>query len=308
MTVAAARIPADAADPERMAELLESTGDYRVLRRMRPPSFPAPNGRPTKRAIFVDVETTGLDTTKDSVIELAMLPFDYTIDGTVVGIGQPFRSLRDPGFSLPAEITELTGITDEMVRGASIDPGEVTAFANQAVLVVSHNAGFDRPFCEREWPVFAAKPWACSLHEVDWSGEGFAGKKLSQIAAGYGFFFDAHRAADDCRAGVDILARRLPRSGRTGLAALLESARAPRWRLWAEGAPYTSRDILKARRYRWSSGDDGGRRAWYLDVGEDTLEGELGYLRREIYGREDVEIARHRFTAFDRYRSAGELL
>jgi DNA polymerase-3 subunit epsilon len=47
----------------------------------------------------------------------------------------------------------------------------------------------------------------------------------------------------------------------------------------------------------------GGPKAWYLDVGDDVLEPELQFLRREIYGREDVEIPRRRFTAFDRYSS-----
>lgn len=301
------RLPAAASaqtanEAERMAAALESTGNYRILRRMQPLSLPAFVPQPTKRGIFVDVETTGLDTKVDSIIELAMLPFQYSVAGDILALGKPFSSLRDPGIPIPAQVTELTGITDAMVAGAAIDPEEVSAFADGAALVISHNAGFDRPFCERQWPIFALKAWACSLREIDWSAEGFEGKKLSQIAAGYGFFFDAHRAIDDCRAGVDILNRHLPRSGRSGLAALLESAREPRWRLWAEGAPYVLRETLKSRGYRWSSGEDGGLRAWYLDVVESALDDELRFLRSDIYGRDDVDIPRRLFTAFDRYK------
>jgi DNA polymerase III subunit epsilon len=293
--------PATAEEAERMATYLESTGSYRVLRRMQPLALRAPQAGLAKRAIFVDVETTGLDAVKNSIIELAILPFDYTTDGTIVAVGEPFSSLRDPRCPIPAEISALTGINDAMVAGAQIDPDEVAAFVDEAALVVSHNAGFDRPFCEREWPIFASKAWACTLREIDWSAEGFDGKKLSQIAAGFGFFFDAHRAVDDCRAGVDILARTLPRSGRTALAGLLESARIPRWRVWAKGAPYPLRETLKARGYRWSPGEEGGQRAWYLDVAEDAIEGELQYLRCEIYGRQDVEIPCCRITAYDRH-------
>jgi DNA polymerase-3 subunit epsilon len=238
---------------------------------------------------------------KNSIIELAILPFDYTTEGTIVAVGEPFSSLRDPGVPIPAEISALTGIDDAMVAGAQIDSDEVAAFVDQAALVVSHNAGFDRPFCEREWPIFSSKAWACSLREIDWSAEGFDGKKLSQIAAGFGFFFDAHRAVDDCRAGVDILSRKLPRSGRTGLARLLDSARIPRWRVWAKGAPYSLRETLKARGYRWSPGEAGGQRAWYRDVAEDAIEDELRHLRCEIYGRQDVEIPCRRITAYDRH-------
>lgn len=53
-------------------------------------------------------------------------------------------------------------------------------------IVIAHNAAFDRPFCERIWPIFAAKPWACSLREVGWKAEGFEGTKLRDIAAGHG--------------------------------------------------------------------------------------------------------------------------
>jgi DNA polymerase III subunit epsilon len=293
--------PATADEAERMAAYLESTDNYRVLRRMRPRAPKATHAGPAKRAIFVDVETTGLDAVKNSIIELAILPFDYTTEGTIVAVGEPFSSLRDPGVPIPAEISALTGIDDALVAGAQIDPDEVAAFVDQAALVVSHNAGFDRPFCEREWPIFSSKAWACSLREIDWSAEGFDGKKLSQIAAGFGFFFDAHRAVDDCRAGVDILSRTVPRSGRTALASLLDSARIPRWRVWAKGAPYSLRETLKGRGYRWSAGEEGGQRAWYRDVAEEAIESELQYLRSEIYGRQDVEIPRCRITAYDRY-------
>lgn len=294
-----APVPTD--DLESLAAILEATGNYRIHRRMRPLSFGTPPFQSTKRAVFVDVETTGLDSAKDSVIELGVLPFDYTIDGTIVGVGEPFGSLQDPGFPIPAEITVLTGIDDGMVRGSRIDPDRVAVMIDRAALVISHSAGFDRPFCEREWPIFAAKPWGCSLQEIDWAAEGFQGRKLSQIAAGYGFFFDAHRAVDDCRAGVDILARQLPRSGRSGLATLLASARAPRWRLWADGAPYAARGALKARKYRWSSGECGGRRAWYRDVEESGLQGELDYLRSEIFGQSDVDLPHRRIDALERY-------
>jgi DNA polymerase III subunit epsilon len=69
--------PATAEEAERMATYLESTGSYRVLRRMQPLALRAPQAGLAKRAIFVDVETTGLDAVKNSIIELAILPFDY---------------------------------------------------------------------------------------------------------------------------------------------------------------------------------------------------------------------------------------
>ena len=97
----AAGDPPTADEAERMAAYLESTGSYRVLRRMQPRAPRATHAGPVKRAIFVDVETTGLDAVKDSIIELAILPFNYTTEGTIVAVGEPFSSLRDPGVPIP---------------------------------------------------------------------------------------------------------------------------------------------------------------------------------------------------------------
>jgi DNA polymerase-3 subunit epsilon len=115
-----------------------------------------------------------------------------------------------------------------------------------------------------------------------------------------GFFYDGHRAAIDCRAAIELLSKPLPRSGKLALQALLEEARKSTRRVWAEGSPFDFKDILKARGYRWNDGANGKPRSWYRDVHEDDLEGELSYLRKEIYQR-DVDIPIVKISAFDRF-------
>jgi DNA polymerase-3 subunit epsilon len=289
-------------EAERIIKLLEVSGQYRILRRLNPrPPIEPPKGTPTRRGIFIDVETTGLDSARDEIIELAMLQFDYSADGQICGTGASYDAFHDPGRPIPALVTALTGITDAMVAGKSINVGAVSSFVGDADLVVAHNAEFDRRFCERLCDVFAKKPWACSYREICWSDEGFDSARLGHLAIGHGLFFDAHRALDDCHAGLEILARPLPRSGKTAFAALLESARGPRWRLWARGAPYGCRESLKSRKYRWNDGSDGRPRAWFVDVAEDDLASETEFLRRDVYRRADALIDVQRVTAFDRY-------
>jgi DNA polymerase III subunit epsilon len=82
---------------------------------------------------------------------------------------------------------------------------------------------------------------------------------------------------------------------------LLDSARRPRVRLRASKAPYVLRGLLKDRGYRWNDGGDGHARAWFVDLEETNLEAELSFLRREVYGCEDVDIETRRITAWDRY-------
>jgi DNA polymerase-3 subunit epsilon len=294
--------PIETEEVKRVITLLETSGQYRILRRIKPRPLTATlDGMPSRRGVFLDVETTGLDPALDEIIELAMLSFDYSTDGRICGVGESYDAFRDPGRPIPPAVTALTGITDIMVAGKSIDVEEVSSFVRDVDLVIAHNAEFDRRFCERLCGVFAKKAWACSYREIGWSDEGFDSARLGHLANGHGLFFDAHRALDDCRAGLEILSRPLLRSGRLAFAVLLDSARKARHRVWACGAPFGLRATLKARGYRWSDGSGGLARAWYIDVDGADLESEFAFLRKHVYRREDVVINAPLITAFDRY-------
>jgi DNA polymerase III subunit epsilon len=291
-----------ASDLEAMAESLAASGRYRVLRRLMPRRCSLPDEEAaTRRGLFVDVETTGLDPTHDEIIELAMIPFFYTIDGRILRTVEPFERFRQPSVLIPPQVTALTGIDDAMVADKTIEAPAVEALVDEADLVVAHNAGFDRRFLERLFPVFANRPWACSMSQIAWSDEGFEGTKLAYLAMGAGFFYDRHRAANDCAAAIELLAAVLPKSGRTGLSQLLQVARRRTWRIWAENSPYALKDQLKRRGYRWN-GDGAGRpRAWFIDVEDGNLEQELEYLRQQVFGRNDVELPVREVTAYDRF-------
>jgi DNA polymerase-3 subunit epsilon len=288
-------------DLESMAETLERSGAYKVLRRLAPfPPRQPPAGVQTRLGLFVDTETTGLDPRRDEIIELAMAPFTYGLDGEIYAVGEAFGELRQPSRPIPPEITAITGIDDAMVEGRSIDPQAVATFAAPAALVVAHNAGFDRRFLERYCETFTNKPWACSMSEIDWAGEGFESAKLAYLAAGTGFFYERHRATHDCLAGIELLTRRHPVSGRTGLAQLLERARSPVWRIWAESSPYDLKDVLKARGYRWNGEGNGAPKAWFIDVPGEAREAEEAFLKAEIY-RGEIDLLVRRIDAYDRF-------
>ncbi|WP_176599342.1 MULTISPECIES: 3'-5' exonuclease [Sphingobium] len=288
-------------DLEALAVQLVASGRYKVQRRLdRRTVITAPDGTPTRLGLFVDVETTGLDPKKDEIIELAMVPFTYGLDGRIFEIRPSYQHFQEPSAPISSAITAITGITDEMVAGQRIDPAEVASFASAAALVIAHNAEFDRKFVERLSETFITKPWACSMTQVDWSNEGHEGTKLAYLALGAGFFYDRHRAENDCLAAIELLATPLPRSGITGMARLLERARQPSWRIWAEGALFDLKDILKSRGYRWNGENNPNPRAWYIDVEEVQREAEIEYLRKEIYLRE-VDLLVHKMDAYNRY-------
>lgn len=285
-----------------MAEALSRSADYRVLRRLVPRPASQPTiGQDCRTGILLDTETTGLDHAKDEIIELGMVKFDYTPDGRIVCVRDTFSAFNEPSAPIPAEVTSITGITDEMVAGHKIDKAAVNAFVDDSVVVViAHNSTFDRKFAERYWPVIEHKAWGCSMSEIDWRAHGFAGAQLGYLLNGAGFFHQAHRAVDDCHALLEVLAFELPSTGAPALALLLETARRKTLRVWAEQSPFELKDSLKRRGYRWNDGTDGRPKSWYIDVTEAAFADEIAFLRTEIYLR-DADPRVQELTAFSRF-------
>nr|WP_163652710.1 PolC-type DNA polymerase III [Listeria sp. PSOL-1] len=92
--------------------------------------------------VVFDVETTGLSAVYDTIIELAGVKIQ---DGEVI---DKFEAFIDPGHPLSATTINLTGITDDMVKGS--DPIDVVLknfkeWAGEAIFV-AHNASFDMGF------------------------------------------------------------------------------------------------------------------------------------------------------------------
>ncbi|MBO1021117.1 3'-5' exonuclease [Methylobacterium sp. SD274] len=283
---------------DSIASVLESTGEYRVLRRVGP--FADCTDQPTEPTfigLILDTETTGVDHTHDEVIELGMIKFEYGASGRIYRVLQVFNQLQEPQKPIPPEVTRLTGITDADVAGQRINDAAVRAMAGDAVVVIAHNASFDRQFCESRWPIFVEKNWACSCYQVPWRNEGHEGMKLGYLLTDYGFFHKGHRAIDDCHALRALLAAPLKTSGRLALACLLETARKPTLRIWAAGSPIATKDVLKARSYRWS----GRRRCWYIDVEEELFDIERAFLSQEIFQGEVIDLPTERITARDRF-------
>ncbi|MFV0557461.1 MAG: exonuclease domain-containing protein, partial [Enterococcus sp.] len=92
--------------------------------------------------VVFDVETTGLSAVYDTIIELAAVKMHK---GNVI---ESFDEFIDPGHRLSNTTVNLTGITDEMVRGSKSEREVMELFREFAkdTILVAHNASFDMGF------------------------------------------------------------------------------------------------------------------------------------------------------------------
>ena len=286
--------------PEMMVAALEQHPDYRILRRLVPTlQFSSSAQGSVVRVLILDTETTGLNAARDKIIELAMLRVDVdSVTAQPLGEVQVYDGLEDPGIPISAEVQGLTGISNEMVKGQRLDESRIKAMLEGVDLVVAHNAGFDRPFCESRLPVFAELDWACSFADIDWKKEGRSSAKLELLAQAEGWFYDAHRAEMDCHALLAVLNRHLPSQGCTALAKLMEVRSRASFTLQATQAPFEAKDALKARGYRWNA----EQRVWAVRLGDETgLDAECLWLKNAVYGGRSARLRVEKLQARDKY-------
>ncbi len=155
--------------------------------------------------IVFDLETTGLSPVSDDIIEIGAVKVQ---NGKIV---DSFSEFVNPNRNIPANITELTGITDAMVEDAEditkILPSFME-FAGKGVLV-AHNASFDMSFLRE-----ACRKQNISLNNtvldtLELSRAMFPElnkHKLNVVAKHLGVSLEKHhRACDDAAAAGGIL-------------------------------------------------------------------------------------------------------
>ena len=174
--------------------------------------------RLVKPLLFFDLETTGLDVERDRVIEFAgikVFPDKRQ---------ERFETFVNPECPIPKEVTELTGITNEMVADAPVFQELISAFIGlmKDADLAGHNIqNFDMPMLEAEFKRAGyAMPGPEGRAVLD-TLEIIKKYEVRTLGWAYSFYLDkeltdAHRSMEDTSATVDILRAQIIKYGLKG--------------------------------------------------------------------------------------------
>ncbi|MFM1909821.1 MAG: hypothetical protein RLZZ545_519 [Actinomycetota bacterium] len=179
-------------------------------------------GRPLQETTFVvlDLETTGgAPHLGAAITEIGAVK---SRGGAVLG---EYKSFVNPGHSVPHYITELTGITDEMIFESPAISEVLPDFieflgAPEETVLIAQNAPFDLSFLLHAarsngimWPTYPVLDTAIIARRV-LSREEVPNCQLSTLAEFFGATTTPnHRALDDARATLDVFHGLLERLG-----------------------------------------------------------------------------------------------
>jgi DNA polymerase-3 subunit epsilon len=157
-----------------------------------------------KHYAIIDIETTGGRAQRDRITEIAIVLHDGE------RIIRKWESLINPECYIPHGITELTGITQEMVRDAPKfyeTAKEIVELTKDAIFV-AHNVRFDYGFLCEEFKRLGytyTRKQLCTLRMSRQAFPGLPSYSLGKLAASLGVQLDnRHRAMGDASATAEI--------------------------------------------------------------------------------------------------------
>ncbi len=160
---------------------------------------------PERVYVALDLETTGLDAGRDTIIEIGAVRFQHD------QILDTFTTLVNPRRQIPPRITHITGIRNTDVADAPVLQEvlpELLAFVgNDAAAMIAHNAAFDIGFMRNAGVNFhrpAHDTWELSSILLSGMGSYSLGELSHQLGIK---LVDAHRALDDALATAKLYAQ-----------------------------------------------------------------------------------------------------
>jgi DNA polymerase-3 subunit epsilon len=203
-----------------------------------------------------DVETTGLDVTKEHITQVGAVLWD-----TAAGPGRKRAKIKiDVSVNNPLiveldpKITELTGIVKDDLTTFGQEPKAVFETVNrimaQAEAIVAHNGNlFDKPMWEHNARRFGVEPvqrlWIDTTCDIDYPPE-IQTRKLVHLAAEHSFLNPfPHDAMSDVMTMLKI-------ADRYDWKKIVEWAKSPTLVIRADST-FQQKELVKKQNYRWNN-------------------------------------------------------
>lgn len=245
------------------------------------------------RLLAVDLETTGLDTSKDRIIEIGFCLWDVPTQRPLVLVDAFLHDRSYP--PIPEEITKITGITQGNVEEFGGEPAgnlrvlEAFVTRHQPAYIVAHNAiNFDVPFLYAELtrngveaPALRALPVIDTRTDLPFASEPDS-RKLKHLALDIGVINHfPHRAI------TDVLTMMLVMS-HYPIEQILEYQKIPFVVLRAL-VSYENRELAKKQRFAWEKiGEKTWPKTWVKKVKQNLLQAEIEACKKQ--GFEAIQI------------------
>lgn len=192
--------------------------------------------------VALDLETTGLDPEKDAIIEIGAVKFNGR------RIENEWSTLINPGRRIPPFITQLTGITDQMVLKApnlQAKLAELAEFVGNSP-ILGHNIRFDLSFLRRH-RIFAFNEMIDTYEFAAVLLPRASRYNLGALAQALGVMLPAtHRALDDAHATRGLYLSLLEEAQKLPVSLIAEIVRLSESLEWGASIPF--QEILKAHR------------------------------------------------------------
>lgn len=251
------------------------------------------------KGIVIDNETTGLSYNDDEIIEYAMIPFEFSASGRITKVHKGQAFLNEPEFKdIPESNGQINNITNEMVKGYKLPKEKIAKYAQTVDLVIAHNSKFDRPFLEKAIPEFKDTAWACTVEDINWAAKGITSSKLDYVAFMLGFYFEHHRALNDCEALITALM--IEENGEhIYFKELLENVFNPGYKIYVQNH-YNMKDKMRELGYRWCGTNKANYKLFKITAEEveKTIE---DIALESLTPKENIRAVT--MTAYDKYKA-----
>jgi DNA polymerase-3 subunit epsilon/ATP-dependent DNA helicase DinG len=191
--------------------------------------------------VAIDIETTGLDSQADAIIEIAAVRFNgHRVEGE-------WTTLINPNRPIPSQITGLTGITNEMVRNAPHARAVIHQLADFVGEdpVLGQSVQFDLSFL-RKYGILTYNDVVDTYELASVLMPTASRYNLSALGQALGVMMPAtHRALDDARCTMGVFLRLYEVALELPLDLIAELVRLSEPFDW--GAAWLFQQILKAR-------------------------------------------------------------